>query len=119
MKTISLLLLAGASLLSGQQSTVRTTANDGVLPTPLQSGVPVVFTLPAVEDPMEFFRAFSYSIKVPIGTTRLEINLGSEFDLDLYVRLGQPVADGDNGTILADYRSETVGGAESIVITGS
>ena len=46
------------------------------------------------------------------GATRLEVNLTSEFDLDLYVRYERAVDYGDAGQVLADYRSETVGGNE-------
>ena len=114
MKLISLSLLVGLSLLNAQQA-----ANDTSLPTPLQSGAAVSINFPAVLDPTLFTGTYSYSMKVPEGTTRLEINLTSDADLDLYVRFGKPVDTGDNGVILADYRSETTGGNESIVITGT
>jgi len=123
MKTISLLLLVSGSLVSAQQispaAAQTAAANDTSLPTALQSGVPVMVALPGVGGPTLFSGTYSYTIKVPEGTTRLEITLGSDSDLDLYARLNQPVAYGDNGTILADYRSATAGGAESIVISGS
>jgi len=130
MKLISLAVLAGLSLLNAQQSTIGTgpasaaaaqaaAANDTSLPTPLQSGAGVSVNLPPVSDPTLFAATYSYVIKVPEGTTRLEVDLNSDFDLDLYVRYGQPVQYGDNGAIVADYRSESVGGNESITITGS
>jgi hypothetical protein len=119
MKLLSLSILAGVSMLNAQQSIVPA-AIDPLLPTPLQSGVSVAFALPAVTAPTLFPGTYSYSIKVPAGATKLEISLSSGFDLDLYVRYGQAVAYGtDGGQIVADYRSETTGGNESIVITGS
>jgi hypothetical protein len=105
---LSLSLLASLAFLNAQPT----------LPTPLQSGALVAFTLPKVTDPTLFAGTYSYAIKVPEGATRLEIVLNSDFDLDLYVRYGQPVAYDDVGGVVADYRSETVGGNESIVVTG-
>ncbi|MCU1337880.1 MAG: hypothetical protein JWO19_3461 [Bryobacterales bacterium] len=108
---VFLSVFAGIAILSAQQST---------LPTPLQSGVTVAFALPPVSVPTLFPGTYSYAIKVPEGATRLEVNLNADRDADLYVRYGQPVANGDDGgMVVADYRSETVGGNESIVITGS
>ncbi len=113
MKLIGLSILASLSLLHAQ-------VIDPLLPTPLQSGVSAGFSLPVVTAPTLFAQTYSYSIKVPAGTTKLEVDLVSSFDLDLYVRYNQPVAYGaDGGSIVADYRSETVGGNETIVITGS
>jgi hypothetical protein len=108
---LSLCLLAGLPLYAQQ--------NDPILPAPLQSGAMAAFSLPAVSVPTLFPNTFSYSIKVPEGATRLQVDLNSQFDLDLYVRYGQPVDYGDDGSPLADYSSTTVGGNESIVITGS
>jgi hypothetical protein len=119
MKLVGLSILAGLSLLNAQQSIVPATI-DPLLPTPLASGVSTTFSLPTVTVPTLFASTYSYSIKVPAGTTKLEIDLTSNYDLDLYARYGQPVAYGaDGGTIVADYSSATAGGNESIVITGS
>ena len=107
-RVLGLAMLAGLSILDAE-----------TLPTPLQSGAAVAVALPTVSVPTLFPGTYSYAIKVPEGATRLEIDLTSGFDLDLYVRYGQPVDYGDDGQVLADYRSETVGGNESIVITGS
>ena len=109
MKILCLSILAGVSLLQAQS----------VPPTPLQSGALVSVAFPIVTVPTLFADTYSYSIKVPAGATRLEINLSSTFDLDLYVRYGHPVAYGDDGGVIADYRSETVGGNESVVISGT
>ena len=103
-----LAILTGLSLLNAE-----------TLPAPLQSGAVVALALPTVSSPTLFPGTYSYAIKVPEGATRLEINLTSGFDLDLYARYGQPVDYNEGGQVLADYRSETVGGNESIVITGS
>jgi Bacterial pre-peptidase C-terminal domain len=109
---LSLSMFASLGLLNAQQS--------ADLPTPLQSGSLTSFTLPVVTAPTLFSGTYSFSIKVPAGTTQLEVDLNSMYDMSLYVRYGQPVAYGDNGgPIVADYRSETVGGMQSIVITGS
>ena len=110
MKLIALSVLAGLSLLS---------ANGASAGTPLTSGAVTGVLLPGVSVPTLFPNTYSYTIKVPEGATRLEVNLTSQFDLDLYVRYGQPVDYGEDGEVLADYRSETVGGNESVVIAGS
>ncbi len=109
MKLLCCSILAGVSFLHAQS----------VPPTPLQSGSLVSVAFPIVTVPTLFSDTYSYSIKVPAGATRLEIDLSSMFDLDLYVRYGQPVGYGDDGSILADYRSESVGGNESVVISGT
>src|ERR1044071_427902 len=109
MKLIGLSVLAGLLLVS---------ANGASPPTPLTSGVLNQISLPAVSAPTLFSGTYSYTIKIPEGATRLEIDLTSVYDLDLYVRYGQPVDYGNEGQVLADYRSETAGGNETIVITG-
>ena len=58
-----------------------------------------------------------YSIQVPAGTTQLKIDLAGNQDVDLYARFGAKIAISDSGDLLADHRSESFTGTESIIIT--
>ena len=87
--------------------------------TPVSSGIPVSFTLPAVN--VASFIPNFYSIAVPAHTAKLEIRLLTETaaaDLDLYVRFGQDVAlSTGGGGVIADQTSEAdITGNESVTI---
>jgi hypothetical protein len=87
-------------------------------PTLLSAGQPAVFQLPAVDQATLFNGSYSYVIDVPEGSSRLQINLASEFprvDTDLYVRHeAQPeLADGD---VIADYVAGTDFASETLTI---
>ncbi len=63
--------------------------------------------------------SLSRQITVPVGATRLEIRLRTQtpnVDIDLYVRRGTPPTV-SSGTVLADYKGESLTGDETIVIT--
>jgi pre-peptidase len=84
----------------------------------LTSGVPVTFTLAAVNDGSLVNGKNGFSIDVPQGAVRLDVILRTttpNADLDLYVRYGQDVAMGANG-LVADYVSEGPIGLEFIFI---
>jgi hypothetical protein len=59
-----------------------------------------------------------YRIDVPSGATQLKIDLSGNQDVDLYARFGQRV--GLQGTTpVADHRSQSTTGTESITVTAS
>jgi hypothetical protein len=87
--------------------------------TSLSSGVSATFTLPAVQRSTLFSGDYGYTISVPSGTARLVVTLSTataNADVDLYVRFGQDV-DLSSGSVVADYRSESTTGQESITIS--
>ncbi|MBM3768118.1 MAG: hypothetical protein FJW32_22265, partial [Acidobacteria bacterium] len=86
-------------------------------PRGLNSGVPATYSVGPVTSPS--LVGTGYQIAVPAGATRLEVRIRTTTpgaDLDLYVREGSaPVVSG--GSVVADYRSESDSGDETIVIT--
>ncbi|MBI3280516.1 MAG: PPC domain-containing protein [Acidobacteria bacterium] len=89
-------------------------------PVLLTSGEPRPFTLPAVGNPTLFIGNAAFLVNVPEGGGRLEIKVTTEgrADVDLFVRFGEDPAPGEGG-IIADFKSTSEGGNESIVITPS
>ena len=83
----------------------------------LSSGVPATYAVGPVTSAA--IVGSGYQIAVPAGATRLEVRIRTTTpgaDVDLYVREGsQPVVSG--GSVVADYRSESDTGDETIVIT--
>ena len=62
-----------------------------------------------------------FTVTVPQGATRLEVTLRTatpNADLDLFVRFGQDVVI-ENGKAVADFKSESSGGDEQVVVSGS
>jgi V8-like Glu-specific endopeptidase len=89
--------------------------------TPLSSGAPYDFSIPAVDGPTLFTGTSGFTIDVPQGATRLDVKLTSATkggDLDLYVTYGEPTSVDDDG-IWADYASEGDDSNESISITAA
>ena len=85
----------------------------------LMSGVPLEFSLPAVDNPAIANGPFSFTVDVPPGATELDIRLKTDMtsmDLDLYVNHGSDIVL-SNGRVIADYSSTGPGGIESVVIT--
>ncbi len=85
----------------------------------LNSGTPMGFSLPSVSTPTLMDVSGSFQISVPAGATRLDVLLVTTTpgaDVDLYVRYGSPPAI-SGGTVISDYKSESVGGNESISIS--
>ena len=90
--------------------------------TPLFSGAPAVFTLPAVEAPTLFDDQI-FLIDVPDGALSLNIDLLADLDsnttdIDLYVRIDSAPAI-ENQQVVADYAGESFLANESIVITSA
>ena len=87
----------------------------------LVSGQARSITLPAVTAARLVNGTNGFTINVPAGATRLEINLRTttaNADVDLYARFGQDVSLED-GRVVSDFRSESDSGNEQIVITGN
>jgi uncharacterized protein YneR len=82
----------------------------------LTSGVPVNGSIPAPPANGALLGQTQYTIDVPAGATQLRVNLSGNQDVDLFVRFGQKIVI-QNGQPVADYRSETASGTESITIT--
>ncbi|MFB3828822.1 MAG: pre-peptidase C-terminal domain-containing protein [Bryobacteraceae bacterium] len=87
----------------------------------LTSGVAQTFNLPAVAVNTLFYGDSGFRIAVPEGATRLEIKVVTSTpnaDVDLFVRFGQDVQLSGSSAV-ADYKSESDGGNESVTITAS
>ena len=98
--------------------TLRVTQSGGTPPTTSTSfGV----DLPAV-DVTTLFTDNTWFFDVPAGATRLAVRLAtntSGVDLDLYVRFGSAPTLTSGGQPIADYKSESLSGSESITIRSS
>jgi serine protease len=57
-----------------------------------------------------------FTIQVPNGATQLKVDLGGNQDVDLFVRFGSRVVI-QNGSVVADFRSTSNTGNESVTIT--
>jgi len=106
------------------QGTITATVTTATTPPAspaLTSGQARNITISPVQWAMLLNGASSYTISVPQGATRLEINLrtpATNVDVDLYARLGQDVVI-ENGRPVADFRSENADANEQIVISGA
>ena len=93
--------------------------------TPLFSGAPATFALPAVDQPSIFVEDVEpvFTINVPAGALSLNVDLiadaaSANTDIDLYVRFSA-VPTVENGLVVADYAGESFLANESITITGA
>ncbi len=87
----------------------------------LTSGQPKTIRLGPVNEPTLYHGELGFTVNVPEGATRLEIQLRSNpeaHDVDIYARANQPLEIVD-GRVVADSRSEGPDGNETIVITGA
>jgi len=60
-----------------------------------------------------------YSVEVPNSATELRIDLSGNQDVDLFVRFDQRVAPDSSGLPIANYKSDSPSGEESITVTSS
>ncbi|MBS1791411.1 MAG: NF038122 family metalloprotease [Acidobacteria bacterium] len=106
-------------------ATVTATVIGGPSPTPspggntvaLTSGVPQTGSVAASQQPGGgILGEPQYSIQIPSSASQLKVNLSGNQDVDLYVRFGNRIAI-QNGALVADFRSESETGNESITIT--
>ncbi|MDP2997044.1 MAG: PPC domain-containing protein [Bryobacterales bacterium] len=108
------------------QCTITVTVTTPSTPTPgsstvLTSGQARNFSIGPAASARLFAGASGHIVNVPQGATRLEIAVRTttpNADVDLYVSFGQDVTI-QNGQAVADFRSESGGGDEQIVITGA
>ncbi len=85
----------------------------------LTSGVSRNFSVPAVTGGTLFSGAQAYRIDVPAGSTQLQIRVNTttpNADIDLFARFGTEVTV-ENSRVVADHRSESETGNETITIT--
>src|SRR6185369_1416236 len=82
----------------------------------LTSGAPQTGTVAAPAQNSGEISPTQYTIQVPVGTTQLKVDLNGNPDVDLYVRFGNRIQL-QGGNIVADVKSESETGAESITIT--
>ncbi|MGH9842574.1 MAG: NF038122 family metalloprotease, partial [Blastocatellia bacterium] len=102
---------------------LKSNPNPNPTPTPggntvaLTSGVPQTGAIPAPQQAGGgVLGETQYTIQVPIGATQLKVNLSGNQDVDLFVRFGNRIAI-QNGSVVADFKSESESGNESITIT--
>jgi hypothetical protein len=106
------------------QGTITATVATATTPpasSALTSGQARNITISPVQSSTLLQGANGYTISVPPGATRLEINLRTQatnVDVDLYARFGQDVVI-ENGRAVADFRSENADSNEQIVISGT
>lgn len=83
---------------------------------PLTSGVPVTGSIAAPNPGSGVLGQPQYAITVPAGARELRITLNGNQDVDLYLRVDQPIVI-QNGRIVADAASESPTGMEFITVT--
>lgn len=84
----------------------------------LTSGVAKTGSIPAPPSGSATLGQTQFTIQVPIGATQLKIDLSGNTDVDLYARFGNRITI-QGGAPLADFKSESTAGNESITITSS
>ena len=87
--------------------------------TGLSSGFPASFNLPAQNGTTVLYVGdFGFSITVPSGTTRLQVNMQASRDVDLFVNFGsEPVLDSSApNAVRSDFRSITDFASESVTV---
>jgi len=85
----------------------------------LTSGASRTFNLPSVNGGTLFRGSMAYRIEVPANATQLQIRLSTttpNADVDLFARFGAEVVT-ENSRVVADHRSESDTGNETITIT--
>jgi uncharacterized protein (TIGR03437 family) len=105
-------------------ATVTGGGGPGPTPTPspggntvaLTSGAPRTGAIPAPQPGGGLIGETQYTIQVPNGATQLKVDLSGNPDVDLYARFGNRIVV-QNGAIVADFKSETSTGNESITVT--
>jgi hypothetical protein len=85
---------------------------------PLVSGVQQTGEMFAPPLGLGFLSHLHYSIAVPVGATQLRIDLIGNQDVDLFARFSRPVFNNSH-SVVADYRSQTPTGAETITVSAS
>ena len=105
--------------------TATVAGGGGPTPTPtpggntiaMSSGVPQTGSIPASQQSGGgILGEPQYSIQVPSGASQLKVNLSGNQDVDLYVRFGNRIGI-QNGALVADFKSESETGNETITIT--
>ncbi|MBI3653851.1 MAG: pre-peptidase C-terminal domain-containing protein [Acidobacteria bacterium] len=84
----------------------------------LTSGVPVNGSLPTPNPNTCVLSDTQYTIAVPNGASELKVDLNGNQDVDLFIRFGQPATIQD-GTVVADFRSESLTGTESLTVNSA
>ncbi len=84
----------------------------------LTSAIPQTGSIPAPDPGFGLLSGLQYTIQVPSGATQLSVNLSGNQDVDLFVRFGQRITV-SGGAVVADFKSESLTGNESITITPS
>jgi len=98
-------------------ATLTTSGNSGgVNVIPINSGTTVSDSIPAATGGVGVLDTNQYSIVVPAGATQLVVSTTSNQNIDLFVRLNQPVTQAGN-SFQSDFSSTSSGGNETIVIS--
>lgn len=100
----------------GTTPTPTPTPSPGDNSVPLTSGVPQTFALAAPPPNGALLGYPQCRIQVPSGATQLKVTLSGNQDVDLYARFGRLIEIQNNAAV-ADFRSESPTGEESITIT--
>ncbi|MGH9841200.1 MAG: BACON domain-containing protein, partial [Blastocatellia bacterium] len=120
--------IAAANFGPGAASiTVTATVTGGPTPTPtpgpggntvaLTSGAPQTGSIPAPQQAGGgVLGETQYTIQIPSTVTQLKVDLRGNQDVDLFVRFGARIAI-QGGSVIADFKSESETGNESITIT--
>ncbi|HQR36614.1 MAG TPA: NF038122 family metalloprotease [Blastocatellia bacterium] len=85
----------------------------------MSSGVPQTGSIPASQQSGGgILGEPQYSIQASSGASQLKVNLSGNQDVDLYIRLGNRIGI-QNGALIADFKSESETGNETITITSA
>jgi hypothetical protein len=85
---------------------------------PLISGVSQAGEMIAPPPGLGVLSHLHYSIVLPPGATQLKVDLTGNQDVDLFARFGRPVFN-NSRSVVADYRSQTPTGSETITVSAS
>jgi hypothetical protein len=108
----------GTLTIAGQTFTVNQAAGSGGSNVALVSGTSQSGSIPAPPAGSGTLGSTQYTIQVPAGAVSLGVNLSGDQDVDLFVRAGERVAIA-GGAVVADYKSETITGSESLTINAA
>lgn len=109
---------AGTLTIAGQTFTVNQAAGSGGTNIALVSGTSQSGSIPAPPAGSGTLGSTQYTIQIPAGALSLAVNLSGNQDVDLFVRAGERVAV-SGGAVVADHKSETITGSESITINAA